>query len=551
MRVEVGTPRPAPDRDAVGRNGHHQVSFARPQRGLDWFESALLFAFAAVSVWVLALDLWQVAVDGRVWTGTDGFYVVDQMQYLAWIRGVSHHLLASNMFVLHPTPADYFQPGLWLSGALTALGVAPWLAFLLWKPIAVLAAFFAIRAYVRRSVTGLWPRRAALALALFFGSFTVIYGSFGVIGDLFPGFLSWGYTFALLAIAAVPAALLSYERSRGRGRVSWVPGVLGALASSFHPWQGELLILLVLAGELWFRRQRSEPLRSKLGLPGLTIALSALPLAYYAALGRWDPSWSLAREASKHNMHLWTVLLATVPLLIPAALAYRRPARSFLDVATRVWPLAATTIYIASATELSATPLHAFNGITIPLAVLAVEGACAIRWRWRVNPRLVGALAVAAVTIPTSVYELNNARLVIQPSIGNPNFITKDEGRALDYLAQNRRPGGVLTRFYLGTVVPEKTGRHTYVGHCLWSQPDCSDRSKEARWLLDGLLTPTVARRFVAGTGAQFLLADCRAADLRGTLEPLIAKVDHFGCATVYTLKPRASVPDPPGQKAL
>jgi hypothetical protein len=551
MRVEVGTSRPAPGRDVVGRNGHHEVSFARPRRRLDWFESTLLCAFAAVSVWVIALDLWQVVVNGRVWTGTDGFYVVDQMQYLAWIRSISHHLLASNMFVLHPTPADYFQPALLISGALTALGVAPAISFLLWKPIAVLAAFFAIRAYMHRSLRGLWQRRAALALALFFGSFTVIYGSFGVVGDLFPGFLSWGYTFALLAVAALPAAVLSYDRSRSRARVWWVPGLLGAVASSLHPWQGELLILIVVAGELIVRRQRSERLLGRLALPGLTIALTAAPLVYYAALGRWDSSWSLAREASKHNMHLWTVLLAILPLLIPAALAYRQRARTFLEVATRLWPPAALVIYVLSATELSATPLHAFNGVTIPLSVLAVEGACAIRWRWRVNPRLIGALAVGAATIPTTVYELSNAQEVVQPSIGNANFISKDENTALHYLAKNRRPGGVLTRFYLGTIVPEKTGRPTYVGHCMWSQPDCSDRSKEARYLLDGLLRPSEARSFVASTGAQFVLADCRAADLHGTLGPLVANVQHFGCATVYELKSRATVPDPPPQKAL
>ncbi len=41
---------------------------------------------------------------------------------------------------------------------------------------------------------------------------------------------------------------------------------------------------------------------------------------------------------------------------------------------TRVWPAAALAIYILSASGLSATPLHAFDGITIPLAVLAVRG---------------------------------------------------------------------------------------------------------------------------------------------------------------------------------
>ena len=51
-----------------------------------------------------------MVVHHRVWTGTDGVYIVDQMQYLAWIRDASNHVLSSNLFVLRPTPHDYFQP---------------------------------------------------------------------------------------------------------------------------------------------------------------------------------------------------------------------------------------------------------------------------------------------------------------------------------------------------------------------------------------------------------------------------------------------------------
>src|SRR5438105_2348822 len=128
MRVEVGTPTLAPRRTAAGP--------AAGRRRIDRFELGVLVAFAAVSLWVLALDLWQVVAHGRVWTGTDGVYIVDQMQYLAWIRSASHHLLASNLFVLRSTPADYFQPAVLISGGLSALGVAPSLSLLIWKPVA-------------------------------------------------------------------------------------------------------------------------------------------------------------------------------------------------------------------------------------------------------------------------------------------------------------------------------------------------------------------------------------------------------------------------------
>ncbi|MDQ6842539.1 MAG: hypothetical protein M3025_08980, partial [Actinomycetota bacterium] len=59
----------------------------RPRRRrIDGFDVAVLGVFAGVSLWILALDLWQVLAHGRVWTGTDGIYLVDQMQYLAWIK---------------------------------------------------------------------------------------------------------------------------------------------------------------------------------------------------------------------------------------------------------------------------------------------------------------------------------------------------------------------------------------------------------------------------------------------------------------------------------
>ena len=100
---------------------------SRP-RGRDWgrvdpVELLLLAAFAAMSMWVVASDLWEMIAHGLVWTGTDGFFIVDQMQYLAWIQSASHHLLITNLFVLRPTPSDYFQPAIVISGALVALGV--------------------------------------------------------------------------------------------------------------------------------------------------------------------------------------------------------------------------------------------------------------------------------------------------------------------------------------------------------------------------------------------------------------------------------------------
>jgi hypothetical protein len=194
-------------------------------------------------------------------------------------------------------------------------------------------------------------------------------------------------------------------------------------------------------------------------------------------------------------------------------------------------------VFVASATELSATPLHAFDGVTLPLSVLAVKGVRRGAQQ-RVNRRrLVAALAVGLATIPATVYELGSAAALVAPNAGNANFINHDEKRALAYLAHDHQHGGVLTRFYLGAVVPAVTGRRTYVGHCLWSEPGCDPRSEMAQQLIDGSLPAGAARQLVRATGARFVLSDCMTnVDLAPILGPLVRKVDRFGCASVYEI---------------
>jgi hypothetical protein len=505
------------------------------RRRLERYEMGLLVAFAAFSMWVVALDLWQVVVHGRIWTGTDGFYIVDQMQYLAWIQSASQHLFSANLFVLRGTPADYFQPAVAISGGITLLGIAPWLSLLLWKPVAVLALFFAVRAYVARSVPDRSGRAVALTLGLFFASFSIVYGKLSVVGDLFPGFLSWGYPFGLMATAALLYALLSYDRARSAGRVAWAPGLLGGLASTLHPWQGELLILIVLGAELV--RWRELASRTRLALPLLTVVLTGTPLVYYLLLGHLDISWDLARLASKHGFPLGSILLGTAPLGLVATLGYRGRSLDFLELVTRVWLPAALLIYLLSATALSATPLHAFTGITVPLAVLAVNGCRRAGWSRIPHRRLIVGLAIALTTIPASVYVLSLARSDTEPAGGNANFITRDERAALDYLRADPDPGGVLTQFYLGEAVPGRTGRHTLVGDCLWSEPNCMPRSLTADALFEGKLSFRDSRRFVLDSGARFVLASCVPhVDLAKRLGPVVTSVRSFGCATVYEL---------------
>ncbi len=501
-------------------------------RRLDRFELVLLGLFALLSLWVVFLDGLQVVVHGRVWTGTDGVYIVDQMQYLSWIRSASQHVLSANLFVLRGTPADYFQPAVALSGGLVALGVAPTLALLLWKPVAVVACFFAVRAFVHHSLAGVSERRMALTLALFFASFTVAYGSFTTLGDLFVGFLSWGYTFGLLATAALVGTLVLHGRDREGSQITLWPGLLGALASLLHPWHGELLVLILIGGEaiLWSGRRRA-----RLAPVLITLGLTALPLLLYAVLGKVDLSWKLAREASKHSFSLWPIVIYLVPLALPALLALRRRPQTFVAAATRAWPVAALLLFVLSATALGATPLHAVEGITIPLGVLAVEGVRELKIR---HPARLGWAAVALATIPGTVMQMKTARDLAAPTAENANFIRPSERDALDYLARAPALGGVLTRSYLGATVPSRTGRRTFIGDCLWSEPGCLERTDLAQRLFSGLLSASQVRTLVQDSGARYLLADCEAQPgFQVPLAPLIRRTARFGCATVIELR--------------
>jgi hypothetical protein len=511
------------------------------RRRLDWFEFALLGLFGALSMWVVAVDVWRAVLNGLVWTGTDGFYIVDQMQYLSWIQSAAHHGLVSNLFVLRNTPADYFQPAIIISAGITALGAPSWLALLLWKPVAVVGLFLAIRTVAHRMFPGRFERGAALTLGLLFASFSVIYGQLGILGDAMSVWVSWGYPFALIAVALVVFGLVRYDRSRAVGRVDWRPGLLGAVASTLHPWQGETMILLVLGAELlrwrdlwlWWQTRQWR----RLALPALTLALIGVPLVYYLLLGHLDLSWNLARQASKHAFPWTAIAIAIAPLGVFALLGYRGRADSFLELLLRVWLPVAILIYFFSATGLSATPLHAFDGITIPLAMLAVKGVRRTRLRSIPRGRLVAGLAVAVGVIPVNAYAVDIAPGAVAPATGNANFITKDEHAALRYLAKDPIPGGVLTQFYMGEAVPGATGRHTNLGDCLWSEPDCMPNSTSADELMEGEMTPAQSRQFVIESGARFLLASCSSAHInlqRRLGRALITSARHFGCATVY-----------------
>ena len=141
------------------------VAISRPDRPLQAGASPRLLRsgaelirshaaiFAVLVIWALAplaAAVIHVAAHGGVLTGTNGSDYFDQFQYLAWIRDSGDHLLASNLWVIGPTPHDYLHPMYVISGLLWRLGLSIQLAYLIWTPIALVVLFIGSAAYTRR-----------------------------------------------------------------------------------------------------------------------------------------------------------------------------------------------------------------------------------------------------------------------------------------------------------------------------------------------------------------------------------------------------------------
>ena len=91
---------------------------------------------------------------------------------------------------------------------------------------------------------------------------------------------------------------------------------------------------------------------------------------YYFVLSKTDPSWELAGAVNDFpRWPWWVTVLGLLPLALPAAFAYRLPAPDFGALALRVWPLAGLAVFYQPA---GTFPFHAFQGLSLPLAVLAV-----------------------------------------------------------------------------------------------------------------------------------------------------------------------------------
>jgi hypothetical protein len=505
-----------------------------------WAREPEPLLLAALVIWSLVPFAVLLPAHNGVFVGSDGLQVDDHLQYLAWVRDSGEHLLFSNQFDVVHDPHLFFHPMLALSGLLWKLGVSLQLAYIAWKPFVVAIVFVGFAAYVRRMVgPGRAARAAALGLALFYlslaaplaewlgGSPVLRFGTLVVGLETYTGGYVWGAGPGAVAVALMPLFLLGVERllepprRDPRRSMRWYAlwtGVAGMFTSWLHPWQGLTLLLIVGGLVAWGRFERRY---LSLAVP---VALTVAPIAYYFALSHTNSSWQAVSQPNGFpHFGSWLILgLAPAALALPGFLGR---ADNVQERIVRLWPFAAILVYFALRESWF---YHAFAGLSLPLAVLAVRG-----WQRFRLPRPVAVATCLALTLPGGVFAVQK---LVQGKADH--FFTPDENRALVYLNHSRRPGPVLAPQDIGVAVPAFTGRNTWVGHYNWT-PDYEPRKSRAEALFDGRLRRSDARQLVRESKAAFLLSDCRGrTDLKPALGSMLLGVRRFGCAAVYEVRP-------------
>ncbi len=496
----------------------------------------LLAALAALALAPLAGLLARVWLEGGRISGADGLLVLDQMQYLNWLRQAGEDGLIANSYDLARGPRSFLHPGLLISGGLNQLGLGAIASYLVWKPVAVLALWWGAVRWGERFLGDPRSRWAAACIALLFASpLAALVGWSGLggqslkfdfdflSGELTAGNYLWGYLFTAIAVGLMPLVLLAYER----GRIGLAAGG-GLVVAWLQPWQGATLILVVLGveGVRWAASRK----RPALGPAILVSAAMAAPLIYYLILSRIDASWRLAGIANAFGTWpLWVTLVGLAPLVLPALTAPRPALESFGEVALRVWPLAALAVYVQ---PFGTFPAHALQGVVLPLVTLAFLGVGR-----RAEISALAVLLVVAV-VPGTLYRADQLRGAVQAG-RQPFFLRDGEHAALRWLDREPRAGGVLAPVYSGILVPAYTRRETWVGAGSWT-PGFNTRVQRAERLFSGHMGRAAAQRLVRSTRARFVYSDCQGrADIRSLLAgTTIAAPRRFGCATVWEVRP-------------
>ena len=103
----------------------------------------------------------------------------------------------------------------------------------------------------------------------------------------------------------------------------------------------------------------------------LPLAAIALPLLYYLILPKIDAGWATAnRGSAAPGRPLLGWLTTFGPVALASIPGWRTRATSDRQRLLRLWPIAVVITFVAAPTG----KFHAFAGVSVPLALLAVQG---------------------------------------------------------------------------------------------------------------------------------------------------------------------------------
>ncbi len=529
----------------------------RTPRALAGASGLRIAAIAVALGWSfvpIALLAYHTLAHGGVLTGSDGPLAgADQLFYMDSIRQSAQHLLITDHFGLSIGQPVFLNPLYLLGGLVWLIGVPIQAAFWSLNLVAAPALALGAVAVANRALPPGAGRIAAVAIALFYfspvlpflrwtgtGSAGTHYALLLPTGETTPAWQLWGYPHAGVTTGALAGALLGMVTLSARLRTAGIgdssrliAGIAfaGCLVGWLHPWQGATLIAVAIVLAI-----DGRSVRLALGLLGPVLATGA-PMLYEYILSRTDAAWHVdsVQNAAVHDP-LWMLLAALLPLAIPAAMGIRSIRPGPLRTMLIAWPVIGVVIYYAT----NQFPYHALQGISLPLSVLAVAA-----WQRHGRGRplahpLVAALAIAVITVPGIVYELQTFR-DSERSGAAPYWLAPGEREALAYLDRSSASGGVLARQYIAMAVPAFTGRRTWVGDYTWT-PQFTFRATLVEELMGGRLPAAAARRILEAVGARFVLTDCaKPAPIETWLGPLVLSKRTFGCAAVYELRQTAN----------
>ncbi len=538
---------------------------------------AVLGLFAAMSLTVVGVITWNVLFNGSIWTGAVG-YVFDSMQYLAWIREGADHFFAGNLFQLEPPVRNYINPGLLISSGLSKLGISIPLTYAFWIPVGIALLIWVIRRFSNWLELSGWTSVAVVALALLykFPIARLLEGHVPVTNvnaltyggtDAWPVYWSWGFSLTAVSVALLCLGVMRYDQIRqSPRRVSWSLMAIALFCSWLQPWQGAILLAVIVGGEViaGIVLKGGAGLKGRITLLATTVVAGTLPLAYYAILGKVDESWRINGIQANHyvsGVSWWTPFALFLPLLAAAAIAYTWRPNNFRDIAIRLWPVVAIaemlTIHVTKAGN---TSTHALKGITFPLAVLAVAGAAPffaqLSKRSARGSAALATLLIGLLFIPGAVAQIESQ--VKEMSVnerGGYYYISPNDEKALAWLTTQKGPGGVYASSLYGSMVPWRTDRPTWVGHETWT-PRFQSRSYFNENTLNGHL-PTIAfglspADVAKWTGARWVFQDCyhrliqkgkKYATLDSQLDGIAISKHKFDCATIWEIKPGGPPP--------